>query len=569
LSLSDDTKRHEDSRKATPREKIYTYSILAVVIICLVLLILHPFVKIAGGNLTSFDTDANIGWTYDNGDPADLTSLKFAGGKGIVKRDITSVFTAGKDLCFETSNLFFKVYLNDEQIYEFHPDIPFYYGKYYGDYTHFVNIPYFKGMGHLRIEYEALTINNWSNFRDTRLTEGNDYLREGVGAGIFEFALCFSSCIIGVIIIIMGVVFHTRRNGMLETVSLGALAILVACFLMSSTKIWQLLFMDSALPRLSEYIALALLPVPVVLFVSAYTEKLEKKLPVVICFTSFSLFALIVLSLVTGIIDFSALLMAIHTNIIITMILLSAFFLSSVHKKEISTVRRNSLILAFVILIITGSIDMVMYYVKQGSYTIHTVNYGLAAFIIIVAIYEIKNIMDINKKNTEADAMFRLARVDGLTGLANRLAFDEAEKELADDDSSRASFTLLDINYLKTVNDRYGHSEGDRHIKAAANIIAESFGKYGKCFRIGGDEFFAIIKGEDHEKKVIRATQEMTEAITQYNRDVNPPIPLHIACGTASFESGINTIGETEKLADSRMYLHKKRIKEADVAVGI
>ncbi len=564
MSFSDDIKRQDDQRKATPREKIYTFIILGVVLFCLILLFLHPFVKIAGGNLTSFDTNANIGWTYEDGNSADLTKLRFSNNKGVVTRDITSVFTAGKDLCFETSNLFFRIYLNDEQIYDFHPEIPFYYGKYYGDYTHFVNIPFFKGTGHLRIEYEALNINNWTSFRSARLTEGNDYLREGVGAGIFQFALCFTSCIIGLIIILMGIVFHVRRNSMLETVSLGSLSILVACFLMSSTKIWQLLFMDSAMPRLAEYIALALMPVPFVLFVSSYSGKLKHKLPVVVCCTSFSLFAMILITLFTGIFDFSVLLMGIHTNLIIAMILLIAFFFSAIRSKDSDIPRRNSLIVAFVILIITGVIDMVLYYIMKGRYSIRTVNYGLAAFIIIVAVYELRNIMEINRKTSEADTMFRLARVDGLTGLANRFAFDEAEKELSDDESSQASLTLLDINDLKMVNDGYGHSEGDRHIKAAARIIDESFGKYGKCFRIGGDEFFAIIKGAGHEALVLNAVQEMTEAISRYNQDVNPPIPLHIACGTASYESGINTVSESEKLADSRMYLHKKRIKEAN-----
>ena len=563
MAISEEIKRPEESRRATLRERVYTIITLVIVLICFAVLMIHPFVKINGGDLTSFDVNANIGWKYEDGSEADLTKLMFTDGKGTIKRDITSVFTAGKDFCFETSYLLFRVYLDDQMIYEFSPDIPAYYGKYYGDYTHFVNIPYFKGTGHLRIEYEALAENNRSNFRNARMTEGNDYMRSGVGAGIFEFALCFSTCIIGIIIIIMGLIFHTRRNGMIETVSLGTISILVACFLMSSTKIWQLLFMDSAMPRLTEFIALALIPIPVTLFAEAYSDSLEKKFAPVICGTSFIMFILIWGFMFTGYRDYSALLIPMLVVILISMILLIAAFISSRHKKEVNLRRHLSLIIAFLILMITGSMDTFLYYFHKENYTVQTVIYGLGVFTCMLMIYETNNIIAINKKNVEADAMYRLARVDGLTGLANRLAFDEAEKEMESDEGSVASFTLLDINDLKLVNDQYGHSEGDRHIRSAADIIASSFGKYGQCFRIGGDEFFTIIKGEGHHSKVIEAVSEMTAQIERYNREEKPPVPLRIACGTASYENGLNTVSESEKLADSRMYDQKKLIKES------
>jgi diguanylate cyclase (GGDEF)-like protein len=568
LSTSKQNKSPGSIDRATIRERMYTFFILGIVLFCIILLVLHPLIKIEGKDLTTFGVNANIGWHYEDGSSADLEKLKFTNGKGTVMRDITSVFTSGKDFCFETSNLYFKVYLNDEQIYDFHPEIKFYYGKYYGDYTHFVNIPFFKGTGHLKIEYEALTINSWTSFRNASMTEGNDYLKDGISAGILEFALCFSSCIIGIIIMIMGVVFHTRHNGMVETVSLGSISILVACYLMAGTHIWQLLFMDSVMPRLAEYTSLALIPIPLILFVAAYTDNLDKGVPMAICTTSSTLFLLIFITMITGIFDYSVLLMAIHTNLFISMIMLVVFFLKAARNREKNISKHKWLVIAFLILMITGIIDVALYYIEQSKYKIQTVNFGLGIFIVILAVYEINNIVVINRKNGEAEMMIRLARVDGLTGLANRMSFDEAEKELSEDGSAKASLALLDINYLKTVNDLYGHSEGDRHIKAAAAIILNTFGKYGECFRIGGDEFFTIIKGEDHEKKIVDAFNNMTAEIDRYNREENPPIPLNIACGIAAYENGLNTVGEAEKLADTRMYTDKKRLKEDGINIS-
>ncbi|MBO4460335.1 MAG: diguanylate cyclase [Clostridiales bacterium] len=561
MADSDTDIKSGDERRTTTRELVYSWFILGIVILCIVLIIAHPFVKIQGKNMTTLDVNGNIGWIYTDGSKADLTHLKFEDGKGIVSREITSVFSSGKDLCFETSNLFFKVYLDDEEIYDFHPEIKFYYGQYYGDYIHLINIPYFKDTGHLRIEYEALTINSWTCFRNVQMSEGSVYFRDGVGNGIFQFALCFSTLIIGIIIIIMGCVFHSRKNGMIETVSLGAVAILMACYLMSGTKIWQLLFMDSAMPRIVEYTTLTLIPVPLILFVAAFTDRLQRKLPLVICCSSFTLLLIMVFSIITGLFDFSILLGAIHANIVISMSLLVIYFFISL--RQVEKVTGNKwLLIAFVVLITTGVIDIALYYIQQQDYQIRVVNFGLGFFIIVLALYEIGNIMEINRINSEADTMYRLARLDGLTGLANRLAFDEAEKDLASEAGSSASIALLDINFLKTVNDKFGHSEGDRHIKNAARIINESFGLYGKCYRIGGDEFVAIIRGSGHGSNMNAAKEKMTELTNEYNQGQNPPIPLYIACGVASYEYGINTVEEAEKLADSRMYMHKRRIKE-------
>ena len=85
----------------------------------------------------------------------------------------------------------------------------------------------------------------------------------------------------------------------------------------------------------------------------------------------------------------------------------------------------------------------------------------------------------------------RMARVDPLTGLANRRAFDEAlDRALADG----APFTVLlaDIDSFKQINDRFGHTTGDRVLRElAAHASAEVRG--GDCLaRIGGDEFALV-----------------------------------------------------------------------------
>jgi diguanylate cyclase (GGDEF)-like protein len=99
-----------------------------------------------------------------------------------------------------------------------------------------------------------------------------------------------------------------------------------------------------------------------------------------------------------------------------------------------------------------------------------------------------------------AEVERRLARVDALTGLGNRRAFDEAftiHVAAMARDSSRLSVGLVDIDGLRRVNDRHGHLEGDRCLVAVARAMERAVRSSDRCFRWGGDEFAVVLPGSD------------------------------------------------------------------------
>jgi diguanylate cyclase (GGDEF)-like protein len=93
----------------------------------------------------------------------------------------------------------------------------------------------------------------------------------------------------------------------------------------------------------------------------------------------------------------------------------------------------------------------------------------------------------------------RLARVDALTGLGNRRAFDEAlAASIARARRSELQLTLIvaDLDGFKLINDRFGHIAGDACLKAVANALRRSIRAPEACFRWGGDEFSIIVDGD-------------------------------------------------------------------------
>ena len=88
------------------------------------------------------------------------------------------------------------------------------------------------------------------------------------------------------------------------------------------------------------------------------------------------------------------------------------------------------------------------------------------------------------------------AYIDGLTRLGNRVAYEEHVRRLEDQikqGEARFAVAVFDLNGLKEINDRYGHEKGDEAIIAAASALRQAF-EDGKLYRIGGDEFVAIVE---------------------------------------------------------------------------
>ncbi|MBO6253134.1 MAG: GGDEF domain-containing protein, partial [Bacteroidaceae bacterium] len=129
-------------------------------------------------------------------------------------------------------------------------------------------------------------------------------------------------------------------------------------------------------------------------------------------------------------------------------------------------------------------------------------------------------------RKKEYQALTKIAYVDNLTGLPNRVDFDEKMAAL---DKSDYDFCLisLDLNGLKEVNDNSGHPAGDRLLKSFAQALAKTFEDIGDCARIGGDEFVVMIKDIDSDtldgllKKLDETLLELDKVDVEINHSVS------------------------------------------------
>ena len=154
---------------------------------------------------------------------------------------------------------------------------------------------------------------------------------------------------------------------------------------------------------------------------------------------------------------------------------------------------------------------------------------------------------------------------DTLTGLLNRTAYYDYNKELNRRlDAGEADFSnlMIDVNYLKRMNDVYGHEPGNIYLKGAAELMEKIFGNE-HLYRIGGDEFVIILEGkkqDDAEERIRTFKEEI--ARRQADDSLQPWEKISAAVGIARYEKG--THRETEEVlrkADEAMYADKLAMK--------
>jgi diguanylate cyclase (GGDEF)-like protein/PAS domain S-box-containing protein len=177
----------------------------------------------------------------------------------------------------------------------------------------------------------------------------------------------------------------------------------------------------------------------------------------------------------------------------------------------------------------------------------------------------VTSVICISKEITERKRMEQelqhLSTHDILTGMYNRNFF---EVEIARLQTSRlfpVSIVVADVDNLKIVNDRYGHSAGDELIRKIAHLLRKSFRSEDIVARIGGDEF-AILLPEMNEM----ATQALVDRLRVNLAKLDDPLS-DLSIGMATGEEGGN-LPDVMRLADDRMYqdkaAHKSGTKQSN-----
>jgi diguanylate cyclase len=154
-----------------------------------------------------------------------------------------------------------------------------------------------------------------------------------------------------------------------------------------------------------------------------------------------------------------------------------------------------------------------------------------------------------------------LAMRDALTGLPNRLAYEERlAQEVSRLKRFRQPFCLLiwDIDRFKSVNDRFGHKAGDRALSTIAQIFAKSVRETDFVGRFGGEEFVMILAGTEHDA-ALKVAENIRRKAGGADFDFQgKKVRITLSCGLTSYRETDEPDHAFER-ADQALYQAKRQ----------
>ena len=164
------------------------------------------------------------------------------------------------------------------------------------------------------------------------------------------------------------------------------------------------------------------------------------------------------------------------------------------------------------------------------------------------------------KQKIELGSAKHLAYTDSLTGVRNKHAYAEDikkyESKMGSGDLKELSIIVFDLNGLKKINDSKGHDEGDKYIREGCRLICRWF-KRSPVYRIGGDEFVALLEGDDYRKR--------KNLLTGFNKLIEGNIAKEfvvVSTGMEDYDPNKDrSLEEVFIRADKKMYARKDALK--------
>ncbi len=370
----------------------------------------------------------------------------------------------------------------------------------------------------------------------------------------------------GIVMLLYGL-FVVKKGPEAETIMQFAIfATMLGIWCIGETQILDWIFPCNMLLVFIPHLMLMTMPLPFVLFLRCMYHNRESRLWSICCYTNCVIIAVRVILQITGMYDLRETLLLTHIYLVLLAIVVMVITGREIAVyKFVGQVKINS-ICVFVILISTV-LELAIY--RLGNISTPLGSIGFLFYIIVMGIVNVRISRKLMEQARESALYRKLAYTDELTGLLNRAAFkEEMEKRLEPDKTSGREKILptivfmFDLNDLKKCNDTYGHDYGDQYIKMAADVLNKIFGQEGKCCRIGGDEFCAMLPYTSMEKineKLLLLDQEV-----QKLNDNGFVVTVSIAAGYAIYdeESDGSGLYSTMKRADKMMYEKKQQYKQ-------
>jgi diguanylate cyclase (GGDEF)-like protein/PAS domain S-box-containing protein len=167
---------------------------------------------------------------------------------------------------------------------------------------------------------------------------------------------------------------------------------------------------------------------------------------------------------------------------------------------------------------------------------------------------------EITERKKLQDKLWSLAKLDSLTGLPNRLLFNETLRDAivaAEEGGSSLGVALMDLDLFKEINDTLGHDAGDEVLKIVASRLQAALDGAGTIARLGGDEFAVLILGHGCDDAIYNTLVKIKSALAEPMNLGGALRSCSASVGLTLYPRDARTQSELLKNADLALYRAK------------
>lgn len=556
-------------RKRIPQLYLVALVVIAVMV-CSNILLKEPNIPDQYG-LGNF-TVINTGWHTAEGIPfetAEIDDLRSDGTETVsIFYSLPTTMDRDESIVFRSKNCTVTVRVGAEQVYASEVATAPFYNHSPGTRWNFVSIGADDAGKTVELQVQQA-------YQDGRAKVDNFYygdrasitlylINDKILGGVISLLMFF----VAILFLSAWVVLNWHRNPKdYSLLWLGVFAVVASCWCLLETNVLQFFVSDLQILQVLDNLMLVLGGLPLFLYMDSVYQVFRHRFIRILCGLNVAYILLATVSQIFGLWDYHETLNGAILSYGVVVVILVVCIVRQRNAMRFVQNKKERVLYAFrqagILLLGLGLLgDLVRYLLVDVLDRAYIIRIGLLCFIICFGIGNIYHMILLVKKGMEADLISRLAYKDGLTNTGNRTAYLEELQRLAKNFAGDGlGIVMFDVNDLKVVNDTLGHKEGDRLLLTCANLLREVFCEPWVVYRIGGDEFVALLHGRNVETAYAGASARLTEMLAQINSDERE-YPVLIAHG-ASFCTEItqDNIEAVEKDADLRMYQNKYQLK--------
>ena len=462
----------------------------------------------------------------------------------------------GDSLVFFTLHQYVDVFADGERIYSLNQT-----GGVWGHTTGyvwcFVKLP--KDVKQMEIRLTPCYPEVAGQMREYYIGSEHEIYRTLLRRSMPEMVISVFIFIVGAVIALYWTVIHKSSQIDGTLLYFGTFSILLGLWSANETDVAALVLLNRQASAFAAFALLMAMPLAFILFIKSFLDIKDEKYWKIICSINILTMAISYVLNFTGIYEFRRSLWITHVVIILLLIYLFVVITGKIVKHRAD--RRLRACVGALVLIIAGTVADLGRYYKTSSNAGVLGKLSFLIFIIVLGIESAKQAIESLQKGRRAAELEQFALNDSMTGLYNRNAYNYFVKNRQG--LENYMIVTFDLNNLKSCNDNYGHSAGDVYIIHSAHIIESIFERFGKCYRIGGDEFCCIIP-KANGFNIERFVQKLKQEVEIFNNKNIIPVRAGIACGYAFFRADDTDIEKVRERADEMMYQNKKKLKGQD-----